>query len=592
MEPASDISSDIRSYFLASNHSAVQQSLLSMPPPSFWEFNTEEAVRFVDFDGTWCTSEGQYRFGIPAGQTEGIIDYVGSSYCEVNIPLQGSDFAVNSHHMLLKVNLEKIFSPGDAVLLLSGARQRLARHSKKDGLETPVGIEDLNQEGNEGLVISVGPAKVEVLLQDNHNDSTLFLDFHPNTLTKVNRSVPNHGGLRHRPEDHLTAKEPFTQAGQHAQCPMKPFTGEVPWKNLQVYPMKYSNKGYRATVADAPLDSGNVSGLSIQSRYEAAQGMNNALAWFDYDCLRRVDNDRSLPNDIEGLSAAHSHINRYWNPKRGYSPEYSADELRLFKGARLPEEHTPATESTSDVVSTETLIRSTTPCYSLLSTATDPDLDPAWDPSSPSLLSTATDPDLDPAWDPSSPDPPTQHWILDPRIIKGVPQGLELLVATTTDSKRDRRVFFQTTNGITEVFSVVGSRMGRKKPGSDDIVKVNPSTILDNPRSFSVPYGKPGIAKGLYLICSGNYTGVLCRRISHMIRLDSSKPSRWLVQAVKLIRKPVFRLQFEEIPDPAIGTCWVEGKDLVAIHETTAMRTMGNKQWEPIRCLYQPFHEL
>ncbi|KAJ3768544.1 hypothetical protein FB446DRAFT_706937 [Lentinula raphanica] len=549
MEHASEILADTRYYFLASNHSAVQRSVLSMPPSSSWEFQTGEAVRFINFDGTWCTPEGQYVFELPAGQTAGIIHYVGPSYCEINIPLRGSNFTVNSLHIMSKVHLEKIFSPGDTVLLLSGARRRLSLHSKNNEPETAAGTEEIIQAGKEGLVISVGPASVEVLLQEHH-DQNLILDFHPNTLTKVEQSVSNHGSLRYCPEDYSTATEPFAQ---HPLYSMNPFTNEVPWKNLPVYPVKYQNKGYRATIVDARLDRGTVSGLSVRIRYEA-QGMNNPFAWIDYDCLRRVDNNRFL-HDIDGLenTGVRTKWNSYWDLKPDYLPKYSAEELLLLEKGKLLEENPPATDI-AYVEPTES--RPITPC------------------SSPPR--TATDSDSDLAWDPSSPEPSAQHWILDPRIVQGIPQGLELQVATTTKAKRDQKVFFQNSNGITGLYSIIGNRKGGRKPGKADIVKVNPSTILENPRSYSIP-SNPGRAKGLYLVSSGDRTGVLCRRLSHM--------------AVKLVRKRTTRVQYEESLDLDLGTFWVEGKDLVSIRETNAMRAAGNSQLEPIRSLYQPVHE-
>ncbi|KAJ3840123.1 hypothetical protein F5878DRAFT_83985 [Lentinula raphanica] len=165
MSTALEMPAHVRHYFLASNHPEVHRSLLSIPPPSSWEFQIGEAVRFTDFDGTWCTKlEGDYSFELPAG-TEGIIHYVGSSYCEINIPLQGSNFMVNSLHILPKTHLEKIFTLGDTVLLLSGAHQRLSLKFRNRDPEMVVEAEKINRNG---VVIQVGPAKVELLLDQDH----------------------------------------------------------------------------------------------------------------------------------------------------------------------------------------------------------------------------------------------------------------------------------------------------------------------------------------------------------------------------------------------------------------------------------------
>ncbi|KAJ3840068.1 hypothetical protein F5878DRAFT_614360 [Lentinula raphanica] len=171
----------------------------------------------------------------------------------------------------------------------------------------------------------------------------------------------------------------------------------------------------------------------------------------------------------------------------------------------------------------------------------------------------------------------------------GLPEGLELLVATTTSPGRDQKVFFRNENGRTTVYSVIGSRKGGKKPSSDCIVEVDPSTILENPRSYSIP-SNPGMARGLYLICSGHRIGLLCRRLTYMMRLDSSKPLRWLVQVVHLKRKPGIRTNFEEHFDQT-EIQWVERRDLVAVYETEAMRARGNKQLDSVRTLYKPMHE-
>ncbi|KAJ3724771.1 hypothetical protein C8R42DRAFT_719412 [Lentinula raphanica] len=554
MDTASEMPADVRHYFLASNHPEVHQSLRSIPPPSSWEFRIGEAVRFTDFDGTWCTSEGEYPFELPAGQTEGVIHYVGSSYCEINIPLRGPNFTVNSLHILSKTHLEKIFNPGDIVLLLSGACQRLSLKSRNHDPETLAEAEEMNQEG---VVISVGPAQVEVMLRDHHDE---FLDFHPNTLTKVENSTSNQVQVRYRPKDHLGA--PF----DHNMSPAtQPSTRAVPWKNLQVYPVKFLNKGYRAIVMDARVDKSTLSGLSVRIRFET-QGMSNPFAWVDYDGLRRVDNNRFL-HDIDGNNEAGSHTDwdSYWNLKPDYLPQYSAEERRLLNKGTLLEETAQASDSDITDGTLEDSSRPSTPCSSPPSTATDP------------------------AWDPCSPDPP-RHWILDPRIAKGLPEDMELLVATTTNPGRDRKVLLRNINGTTLVYSVVGSRLGGRKPSDSDIVEVDPFTILETPRSLCIP-SNAGIAKGLYLICSGNRTGLLCRRLTYMMRLDSSKPPRWLVQVVKVRRKPGIRVRFDETLDTSYGPQWVEAADLVAVHENDAMRSSANAQLDPIRRLYEPLHE-
>ncbi|KAJ3964563.1 hypothetical protein EV361DRAFT_873908 [Lentinula raphanica] len=517
LEYASDISDDIRYYFLASRHPAVQQSLLWMPPPSSWEFYAGEAVRFIDFDGSWCTSDTHYLFELPEGQIQGIVHYVGPSFCEINIPLQFSNLTFNSLHTMSKVHLEKVFYPGDTVLLLSG----------NDQFNVSAEVGAINTAGREGLVISTGPGRVQVFFQELHVENQV-LDFHPNSLMKIERSASGHDALRYRPDDYLAAPiEPPTP--QSAFSTRDTFTGQIPWKNLQVYPIKYSNKGYRAVVVDARSDENTVSGLSIRIRYEA-QGMSNTFAWVDYDTLRRVDNNRFLHDD-SGIHQAglHTTWDRLWSLKPGYHPAYSADEQRLWERQRLAEENA-ITLAIADIAplrgnANAELSHPTTPLSS-----------------SPSIT---IDPDLDPAWDPHSPDPPERHWILDPRIVEAFPSGLKMLVATSTNREQDRQVFFRTVDGIPGVYTTVkSSRKARKGV----VIRVNPSTILNNPRSFSVS-SNPSVARGLYMICSGEQTGVFCRRISYMMRLDSSKPLRWLVQSVKLIRKLGKSSQFDELLD-------------------------------------------
>ncbi|KAJ3709477.1 hypothetical protein C8R42DRAFT_640722 [Lentinula raphanica] len=465
METALEMPVNVRHYFLASNHPEVHRSLLSMPPPSSWEFRIGEAVRFTDFDGTWCTSEGEYSFELPAGQTEGVIHYVGSSYCEINIPLRGPNFT--------------------------------------------------------------------------------FVDFHPNTLMKVENSTSNQVRVRYRPKDRLGT--PF----DHNMSPAtQPSTRAVPWKKLQVYSVKILSKGYRAIVMDARVDKSTLSRLSVRIRFET-QGMSNPFAWVDYDGLRRVDNNRFL-HDIDGNNEAGSHTDwdSYWNLKPDYLPQYSAEERRLLNKGTLLEETAQASDSDITDGTLEDSSRPSTPCSSPPNTATDP------------------------AWDPCFPDPP-RHSILDPRIAKGLPEDMELLVATTTNPGRDRKVLLRNINGTTLVYSVVGSRLGGSKPSDSDIVEVDPSTILETPRSLCIP-SNPGIAKGLYLICSGNRTGLLCRRLTYMMRLDPSKPPRWLVQVVKVRRKPGIRVRFDETLDTSYGPQWVEAADLVAVHENDAMRSSAN----------------
>ncbi|KAJ3737896.1 hypothetical protein EV360DRAFT_77330, partial [Lentinula raphanica] len=257
MELASEILADSRYYFLASNHPAVQQSLFSMPAPSSWEFQIGEAIRFIDFNGTWCTPDGHYTFELPEGRTEGIIHHVGSSFCEIKLPLQGLDYTVDAFHAMPKVHLEKVFQPGDTVLLLSGARQRLSSRFGYNEINAPAEVDTGNLPGREGLVVTVAPAKVEVLLHMSHNEQQIF-SFHPNTLTIVERSVSDyHSVPRYRPEDYWPAPDCFAHEDTYSFIKNLTRTGQIPWKNLQVYPIKYSKKGYRATVVDAKLDENN-----------------------------------------------------------------------------------------------------------------------------------------------------------------------------------------------------------------------------------------------------------------------------------------------------------------------------------------------
>ncbi|KAJ3768533.1 hypothetical protein FB446DRAFT_706929 [Lentinula raphanica] len=547
MEIASEILPDTRHYFLASNHPDVQQSLLCMPPPSSWEFQIGEAVRFIDYDGGWCTPNGNYTFHLPEGHTEGVIFSVGSLNCEINIPLQGLDFAVHALHTMSKVHLEKIFCPGDTVLI-SSARHRLP-NSK---LDASYEANEINLTGREGLILSVGPAKVEVLLQEHNND--FILDFHPNTLKKLEYSVSGHDKLRYRREDYLSATAPASH--QDTPSSSRTFTGQVPWKDLHVYSIKDWAKGYRAVVADARLDETTVSGISIRIRYET-HGISNPYAWVDYNTLRRADNNRFL-HDNTGLREIGSHTewDSYWSFKTDYHPEYREEELRTFEA------------NATFVASLEAMpepIRVNTPVSF-----------------SPSI---ALDPHLDPAWDPSSPEPSAQHWILDPRLAQGLQDGMKLLVATSTNPKQDRQVCLRTVDGVLGVYSSEG-----RKTRNGAMVKIDPKIILNQPRSFTVP-PNPAVAKGLYLICSGEQTGLLCRRLSYMMRLDPSKPPRWLVQAVKLIRRSKKLQQFEEYIDMEAGCHWVEANDLVAVHETAAMRVLGNKQMKPMRLSCLPVHE-
>ncbi|KAJ3973419.1 hypothetical protein EV361DRAFT_1032381 [Lentinula raphanica] len=569
MEFASDISADSRYYFLTSKHPAVQQSLVWMPPPSSWEFEAGEAVRFTNFDGTWCTPDRDYAFELPEGRTEGIVHYVGPSYCEVNIPLQDSGFTVNALHTMSKAHLEKIFCPGDTVMLLPGAERRLALSSgsnlELDASEAPEKNNSL--ERKEGLVLTAGPAKVEVSLWKERCNIELeeqIFDFHPNTLRKIECSVSDNEVLRYRPEDYLGAIDPSTdQDIRH--CSPKTFTGQNPWMHLHVYPIKRSTKGYRAQVVDARFDQDTKSGLSIQIRYET-QGMSNPLAWVDYDSLRRVDNSRFL-HDYDGLDVAGLHAKEYGGFggfKPGYCPVYSIDEQQLLECQKSHQEVEASADITGVSMPSEDMVaelapRETTPFSFPPDTETNTNLDPAWDPSSPNPSSpTDSSSPIPSSSSPSSTnssslDPSAQPWILDPRIVKALQDGLELLVATSTIPNTDRRVSVCIVDDIPRVYT--RAEGSRKKTRNGEII--DPRTILENPRSFSLP-SNPSVAKGLYIICSGDRTGVLCRRLSYMMRLDPSKPPRWLVQAVKLIRTLRTYIQFDEIIDMEIGTVWVE----------------------------------
>ncbi|KAJ3718221.1 hypothetical protein C8R42DRAFT_723590 [Lentinula raphanica] len=205
MELASEIPADIRYYFLESKHYAVQQSLLRMPPPSSWDFQIGEDVRFTDLDGVWCTPGGRYTFELPEGCTKGVIHHVGPSDCEISIPLQVANITVNPLHTMLKVHLVKIFFPGDIVQLPLGDRTRLRLHHETNEHGVKAETEDIELARNEGLVISVCSGGVEVLLQEGHNEKQIC-ESHPNTHTKVEQSAAVHDVLSHRPK-HLSAHQ-------------------------------------------------------------------------------------------------------------------------------------------------------------------------------------------------------------------------------------------------------------------------------------------------------------------------------------------------------------------------------------------------
>ncbi|KAJ3831520.1 hypothetical protein F5878DRAFT_647560 [Lentinula raphanica] len=129
------------------------------------------------------------------------------------------------------------------------------------------------------------------------------------------------------------------------------------------------------------------------------------------------------------------------------------------------------------------------------------------------------------------------HCLLDRRIVEGLQSGMKMLVATSTHPDHDRQVFLQTVDRFTGVYTLLKTSQRARKGVT---VKVNPSTILENPRSFSVP-ANPAVARGLFMI------------------------------SVKLIRKLGKSSQFDELLDTETGCLWVEGRDLVDIYETHAI---------------------
>ncbi|KAE9387571.1 hypothetical protein BT96DRAFT_948255 [Gymnopus androsaceus JB14] len=225
----------------------------------------------------------------------------------------------------------------------------------------------------------------------------------------------------------------------------------------------------------------NVSGLSIEVKFEYGYIHNQTIvAWIDFDHLRRADNMRFIHNGHSRNTGDRS----FFQFKVGYTPTYSTSELIAFNWPKP-------------------LIV--------------PQLTPGEGSDQPAL-SPYLRPDKN-----AHPIPvPGDFWLLDCRLWEALGQR-ELYVASASNNLDECISLECLGNGRVVLRAHKQRRGGSKK--STDFNPVDLTTLSKTPLAHQIKDIET--ANGLYLICQGEHTGKLARRI-RVIKSPGERATWWL----------------------------------------------------------------
>ncbi|KAJ3765683.1 hypothetical protein FB446DRAFT_794821, partial [Lentinula raphanica] len=321
--------------------------------------------------------------------------------------------------------------------------------------------------------------------------------------------------------------------------PRTEYTGRIPWLHVEVKPITGERKGYLARVFDVKSDWKNTkSGLLVLIRFQNPSLIGNLDEWYDYDQLRRADNGGFIHE-----STFTKQISSYFNFRMGYIPRHREDELPVtdlstqsadMDGSRTPKNHWTAVD------------------YSV----------PAWDPSSrtPNPYASSSSSTMS--------TPPAKHWILDPRICKGL-AGREIWVNVRSEKDPVRVSLHVGSSGEIEI-SCQDNHVGGSKVNVAQR-SVDYRAILSNPRCSKVTKGHS--ASGLYIICEGEHTGKLVRRANYF-----AEGNLWVLQVMRSVFHPDRRKQFSvEVESDDRVLKRIPGNALAMVHEARSDSDAANK---------------
>ncbi|KAJ3746996.1 hypothetical protein EV360DRAFT_89891, partial [Lentinula raphanica] len=321
--------------------------------------------------------------------------------------------------------------------------------------------------------------------------------------------------------------------------PRTEYTGRIPWLHVEVKPISGERKGYLGRVFDVKSEWKNTkSGLLVLIRFQNPSLIGNLDEWYDYDQLRRADNGGFIHE-----STFTKRISSYFNFRMGYIPRHREDELPVTDlstqsadtdGSRTPKNHWTAVD------------------YSV----------PAWDPSSrtPNPYASSSSSTMS--------TPPAKHWILDPRICKGL-AGREIWVNVRSEKDPVRVSLHVGSSGEIEI-SCQDNHVGGSKVNVAQR-SVDYRAILSNPRCSKVTKGHS--ASGLYIICEGEHTGKLVRRANYF-----AEGNLWVLQVMRSVFHPDRRKQFSvEVDSDDRVLKRIPGNALAMVHEARSDSDAANK---------------
>ncbi|KAF9070981.1 hypothetical protein BDP27DRAFT_1419509 [Rhodocollybia butyracea] len=305
------------------------------------------------------------------------------------------------------------------------------------------------------------------------------------------------------------------------------YTGRVPWQGVQVQvthgPLKDFGIGI---VKDVSVDSNpkSISGLLLDIQFESAYVYGERRGGrVDYDAVRKLDH-----KFIHDGWSSNMPKNSYFQFKMGYVPTYSEQAQKSLSQRALV--------SSQNIVSR-------------------PSQSPA------SLYLRFADLRLKDAF-------PKDFWLLDRRISQ-ILGSREIYVLVPAEGKDVRVSFHHTSTGL-ELQGGSDHKGGRKSANI-----IDPRSLSNTPMSLKLKGSST--ANGLYLICEGEHSGKLTRRVNYMLaHPPNPENDTWVLQVVRCVWIQAKALDHKESIVPQEPLLRLRKQALTLVHETDRERAQAN----------------
>ncbi|KAF9059898.1 hypothetical protein BDP27DRAFT_1430731 [Rhodocollybia butyracea] len=350
-------------------------------------------------------------------------------------------------------------------------------------------------------------------------------------------SFSNDGNLESSWFDYLRVRRQDNHGYLHE---FSTYTGRVPWQGVQVQvthgPLKDFGIGI---VKDVSIDMNpkSISGLLLDIEFEAGYVFGERRhGRVDYDYVRKP-NHRFIH---DGWS---SNIpkNSYFQFKMGYVPTYSEHAQQSLRQQAL-------ISSSQSIVA-----RTSSPAA----------------PSSPTTLYWRF---ADLRWKDAFQE---DFWLLDRRISQAL-GSREMYVLAPAEGKDVRISFHHTSTGL-ELQGGHDHKGGRKSANA-----IDPRTLSMSPSSLKLK-GSP-TANGLYLICQGQHTGKLTRRVNYILAHPADPANdTWVLQVVRCVwiqGKGLDHKEFILAQEPLLR---LNKQALALVHETDKEKAQANTMMSTLR---------